>query len=1102
MTVHSVYAGTLPDRPEERKALLDLCEELEKLTDDWFIPMIRFSLPSGKQPDLVVFKKDCVIVIDFKQSENALVYGQQNGKWVLKDTNDLFLKTLNEDRENPREQINGYWHELRTFFRQHAIEFFSPENAFQFTSGKRPPIRSALVFTHHLHPDSRVFSDYHCRVIGLDKAADFLWVQRDLNLHLTPGEVKKVAGYLNLEEYPDILTLIRKLPSPRGIDFNPYRTIIVADRPQYWLAPRQVSFISSQEPEIPLQASLGDAVKKNNHLLLLGRAGMGKSEEIHRLRAMMAADKEQPVPILIKGYLYEPEENSLPVMAAGTLSAYGINIDQFQVDDLLRDGRLALLVDGLNEVPEKYRGDWNRELGRYLALYTHTTIVMTGHCRTDLSYTDGHLGIAELTPLSDNDLKLLLSKRETSAAILEKIPIGIRDLLHIPLYADMVCTIMEEGNPVDVNTAGALVREFITCIQNREQSKPAMAISSLLLTESDRFLASLAATMYEQMVFTLTITEVTGCFRKTWGQLKEWGYISLPEDIVISSLLKHPLLVEAGNSRIRFSHQVFQDYYAGLWLRDKLAENISQYSHYLAQPIWTEPSLQALTTLPVTPEIVNALFNSRNSELFGRCLVGECGSEIKAACYQEIESILASENKDDETRAFAVNCLTYNKAGAREIALLLGVLSAEEDRLIRKYPDLTPDRLDYYYHDPPTETWRAIRFAYPDKKRIGENALPALLDTSNRLPAARALALQWIHPSMFRKYPDRILGLIEDQIKSPSITVRAAAMRLLAQLLPLTLYRENPGIVRMLEKAQHSKDCTQYKPFARLRGQGILDSTGWFTSCAQEVLRAARDGLDINDLNLQDTPQKLERIYTSELAQRSLINLVEGSNNSNRILTLVRRTVITEHLGSVKGKYAVPYLIRDVVSPSPEGLDPETGKYYLECRIAALGALITIGGTDVVDSLVKAVVNNGTDWTARVLCLVGLDMIRYYHQPVSMDIDVCREFSSLRGVSGTEAILTMLADVKWVFYLRGEFIDWIPYCLGRDIPVNELKKAAVLLFKGSGGQQEFALSLFKELGTHRDLPVLRTMLEDEQVSSRICDIIYRIQILSGVTRRE
>ncbi len=49
MSIEAVFTGTLPDHTSERKALLFLYRQLDKL-EDWFALMVRFTLPSGRQP--------------------------------------------------------------------------------------------------------------------------------------------------------------------------------------------------------------------------------------------------------------------------------------------------------------------------------------------------------------------------------------------------------------------------------------------------------------------------------------------------------------------------------------------------------------------------------------------------------------------------------------------------------------------------------------------------------------------------------------------------------------------------------------------------------------------------------------------------------------------------------------------------------------------------------------------------------------------------------------------------------------------------------------------------------------------------------------------
>lgn len=96
-----------------------------------------------------------------------------------------------------------------------------------------------------------------------------------------------------------------------------------------------------------------------NHVLLVGRPGSGKSTALARLLLQEAenalSDRNAKIPVLVelRYLLSEANESSVcdRILAFMHKHDPALDIDEAGIKQLLRQGRLLLLVDGVNELP-------------------------------------------------------------------------------------------------------------------------------------------------------------------------------------------------------------------------------------------------------------------------------------------------------------------------------------------------------------------------------------------------------------------------------------------------------------------------------------------------------------------------------------------------------------------------------------------------------------------------------------------------------------------------------------------------------------------------------------------------------------------------------
>ena len=132
--------------------------------------------------------------------------------------------------------------------------------------------------------------------------------------------------------------------------------------------------------------------------VVLGEPGAGKTTTLWKLARQLAdaaiVDEQQPIPLVVRLGKWTEEGQPLIDFIRGELGALGQH-----VDDLLREGRAALLLDGLNEIPVSRRARENRDRQVQRLFLTHADLITLLTCRVQDYTLDLGFDQVEITPL-------------------------------------------------------------------------------------------------------------------------------------------------------------------------------------------------------------------------------------------------------------------------------------------------------------------------------------------------------------------------------------------------------------------------------------------------------------------------------------------------------------------------------------------------------------------------------------------------------------------------------------------------------------------------------------------------------------------------------
>jgi HEAT repeat protein len=395
-------------------------------------------------------------------------------------------------------------------------------------------------------------------------------------------------------------------------------------------------------------------------VLLIGKPGSGKSTALLRLLL-------EEVEIGIEALKQNPEAlPQIPVLILLRSCDHGdvldwigealedLALEKAKIRSLLNDGRLLLLFDGLNEVPNQ---DGYRSLTTFLEKWTNrVSMVFT----TRELGANSALGISlklEMMPLSEPQMREFIEKRlpGRSDEMLRQLSDRLRELAETPLLLNMLCQVFDQSGEIP-KSRGELFRNKFIQDFDAIKHKGVVAADSGFFDYKDEILQHLAMKMIVgDDTPTGDILQVGKSTAQGWiteylthqqvsnagPKAKKW----------LNDLLEHHILQIADKTKdIEFHHQLFQEYYAAEWLLERVGQLDDErlecdYLNYLK---WTEPLALMLALVDDEKLAVWVVDRALAVDLMlGARLAGEVRSNFQEKTVGLINQLLEREKLPD-----------------------------------------------------------------------------------------------------------------------------------------------------------------------------------------------------------------------------------------------------------------------------------------------------------------------------------------------------------------------------------------------------------------------------------------------------------------------
>jgi HEAT repeat protein len=390
-----------------------------------------------------------------------------------------------------------------------------------------------------------------------------------------------VATYEKWWEHYTLTDAIGKVESPTlekpsAFDFGLMVQTVTKEREP--TAPENTPLQQDKEKTERLPVLEGIRKYADDHVLLVGRPGSGKSTALIRLLLEEATLSPGPSPKIGRGgqeripVLVELRywESSIEGLIQGFLQRHNLALDDATLSTLLSEGEFLLLVDGLNELPSE---EARTQLSAFRRNHPKLPMIFTTR---DLGL-GGDLGIEkklEMQPLTEAQMKAFIRAYvpDQAEVMLRQLSDRLREFGQTPLLLWMLCEVFKQSPIKQLpNNLGGIFQVFTRTYEDSSVRKHQVAaLKGDVKPLTDRrlwkdALKALAALMMQgetPVNFRVAIhrTEAERELGKLFAKEK------FPVRDILDDLLKYHLLQNRTTDQLEFRHQLIQEYYAAEYL--------------------------------------------------------------------------------------------------------------------------------------------------------------------------------------------------------------------------------------------------------------------------------------------------------------------------------------------------------------------------------------------------------------------------------------------------------------------------------------------------------------------------------------------------------
>ncbi|MDJ0574861.1 MAG: NACHT domain-containing NTPase [Xenococcaceae cyanobacterium MO_234.B1] len=382
------------------------------------------------------------------------------------------------------------------------------------------------------------------------------------------------------------------------------------------------------------------AVNNHDKLVLLGKPGAGKTTFLQYLALQCIQGKFKPdclpVFIFLRTFVHQCKENN-NFSIINYLQNLWANYDLApeQIVNLLQQGKVLILLDGLDEIPQNYEVEILSEIQQFSEVYYQNPIIIT--CRlAGQQYRFNGFTYLEVADFNQEQVATFAQKwfmatannPETGATksqqfleqLRRKENLPIRELVTTPILLNLICSVFQERLSFPTKRARLYQEGLDILLLRWDRSRGIerdIIYQNLSLPDKIKLLSHIAAYnfqkgnfFFEKQEFIQTISDYLLTLPDT---NRDPETLRLDSEAILKAIeVQHGLLVERARGVYSFSHLTFQEYLTSRKIvssstREELHQNLQYLASKIFNPQWCEVILLTVSELPNADYLIQQL---------------------------------------------------------------------------------------------------------------------------------------------------------------------------------------------------------------------------------------------------------------------------------------------------------------------------------------------------------------------------------------------------------------------------------------------------------------------------------------------------------------
>lgn len=354
------------------------------------------------------------------------------------------------------------------------------------------------------------------------------------------------------------------------------------------------------------------AVQQYSKLIVFGKPGVGKTTFLKYLAIQCIEEQFTsdciPIFISLKDFAEAPKQHDILDYIAQQLSNYGIVDAKVKVEQLLKQNKILVLLDGLDEVREEDSKKVLKQIQDFSYQFHNNKVVIT--CRiaakeyTFQGFTEVEVADFDedqIATFAQNWFKLSdpVKDKRFIKTLNENKP--IQELATNPLLLTLLCLVFDKAGNFPVNRS-ELYTEGIDVLLRKWDVKRNIerdeVYNNLSLQLKKNLLSQIALTTFEQNNYFFkqkTVERYIADFVSNLSAAStEMKKLELDSEAILKSIeVQHGLLVERAKGIFSFSHLTFHEYFAAnkiatIYDSEELEKALQNLASHITEKSWRE----------------------------------------------------------------------------------------------------------------------------------------------------------------------------------------------------------------------------------------------------------------------------------------------------------------------------------------------------------------------------------------------------------------------------------------------------------------------------------------------------------------------------------